>query len=160
VEIPYTTSPMSTFAETLMTDLKTAMKAKDTVALTTLRALKTALTNAAIESGNKDNVICDPDALAIVRKQIKQRQDSIEQFESAGRDELAANEKVEIVVLEKYLPAAMSAVEVSTIVTAAVAETGATTRADMGKVMGIVQAKTEGRVDGKTLSQEVMKHLS
>ncbi|MFT7173718.1 MAG: hypothetical protein ACI9NQ_001943 [Paracoccaceae bacterium] len=160
MEIPYTTSPMSTFAETLMTDLKTAMKAKDTVALTTLRALKTALTNAAIESGNKDNVICDPDALAIVRKQIKQRQDSIEQFESAGRDELAANEKVEIVVLEKYLPAAMSAVEVSTIVTAAVAETGATTRADMGKVMGIVQAKTEGRVDGKTLSQEVMKHLS
>jgi uncharacterized protein YqeY len=64
---------MSTFAETIMDDLKTAMKAKDTVALTTLRALKTALTNAAIESGNKDNVISAADALAIVRKQIKQR---------------------------------------------------------------------------------------
>lgn len=151
---------MSTFAETLMTDLKTAMKAKDTVALTTLRALKTALTNSAIESGHKDNVISDADALALVRKQIKQRNDSIEQFEGAGRPELAETEKAEIAILEKYLPAAMSADEVAAIVAAAVAETGATTRADMGKVMGIAQAKTEGRVDGKTLSQEVMKHLS
>lgn len=151
---------MSTFAETVMEDLKTAMRAKDTVALTTLRALKTALTNSAIESGNKDNVVSDADALAIVRKQIKQRNDSIEQFEGAGRPELAENEKAEITVLEKYLPAAMSADEITAIVAAAVAETGATTRADMGKVMGIVQAKVDGRADGKTLSQEVMKHLS
>jgi len=97
------TTPMSTFAETVMEDLKAAMKAKDTVALSTLRALKTALTNAAIESGNKDNVVEEADALAIVRKQIKQRQDSIEQFEGAGRPELAEGEKAEIVVLEKYL---------------------------------------------------------
>jgi uncharacterized protein YqeY len=149
-ENPFTTFHMSTFAETIMDDLKTAMKAKDTVALTTLRALKTALTNAAIESGNKDNVISAADALAIVRKQ----------FEKAARPELAENEKVEILVLEKYLPAAMSAEDISTIVADAVAETGATTRADMGKVMGIVQAKIAGRADGKTLSQEVMKHLS
>jgi uncharacterized protein YqeY len=129
------------------------------VALTTLRALKTALTNAAIESGNKDNVVEEADALAIVRKQIKQRQDSIEQFENAGRAELAESEKAEIVVLEKYLPAALGADEISAIVEAAIAETGATSRADMGKVMGIVQAKAAGRADGKTLSQEVMKHL-
>lgn len=151
---------MSTFAETVMEDLKSAMKAKDTVALTTLRALKTALTNTAIESGHKDNVVTDADALAIVRKQIKQRHDSIEQFEAANRPELAETEKAEIVVLEKYLPAAMSAEEISAIVADAVAETGATTRADMGKVMGIVQAKIAGRADGKTISQEVMKHLS
>lgn len=151
---------MSTFAENVMDDLKIAMKAKDSVALTTLRALKTALTNAAIESGNKDNVIAQADALAIVRKQIKQRNDSIEQFENAGRSELAEKEKAEIVVLEKYLPAAMSPEEVSAIVAAAVSETGASSRAEMGKVMGIVQGKTAGRVDGKTLSQEVMKHLS
>ena len=151
---------MSTFAENVMDDLKIAMKAKDSVALTTLRALKTALTNAAIESGNKDNVISQVDALAIVRKQIKQRNDSIEQFENAGRSELAEKEKAEIVVLEKYLPAAMSPEEVSAIVAAAVSETGASSRAEMGKVMGIVQGKTAGRVDGKTLSQEVMKHLS
>jgi hypothetical protein len=143
-----------------MDDLKIAMKAKDSVALTSLRALKTALTNAAIESGNKDNVIEQADALAIVRKQIKQRNDSIEQFENAGRSELAEKEKAEIVVLEKYLPAAMSSEEVSAIVATAVAETGASSRADMGKVMGIVQSKTAGRVDGKTLSKEVMKHLS
>ena len=151
---------MSTFAENVMDDLKIAMKAKDSVALTTLRALKTALTNAAIESCNKDNVIAQADALAIVRKQIKQRNDSIEQFENAGRSELAEKEKAEIVVLEKYLPAAMSPEEVSAIVAAAVSETGASSRAEMGKVMGIVQGKTAGRVDGKTLSQEVMKHLS
>jgi hypothetical protein len=151
---------MSTFAENVMDDLKIAMKAKDSVALTSLRALKTALTNAAIESGNKDNVIEQADALAIVRKQIKQRNDSIEQFENAGRSELAEKEKAEIVVLEKYLPAAMSSEEVSAIVATAVAETGASSRADMGKVMGIVQSKTAGRVDGKTLSKEVMKHLS
>lgn len=150
---------MSTFAETVMSDLKDTMRAKDTVALTTLRALKTALTNAAIESGNKDNVVEEADALAIVRKQIKQRQDSIEQFENAGRAELAESEKAEIVVLEKYLPAALGADEISAIVEAAIAETGATSRADMGKVMGIVQAKAAGRADGKTLSQEVMKHL-
>lgn len=150
---------MSTFAETVMSDLKEAMKAKDTVALTTLRALKTALTNAAIESGNKDNVVEEADALAIVRKQIKQRQDSIEQFEKADRPELAESEKAEIVFLERYLPAALSAEEVASIVAEAIGETGATSRADMGKVMSAVQAKAEGRADGKTLSQEVMKHL-
>lgn len=143
-----------------MSDLKDAMKARDTVALTTLRALKTALTNAAIESGNKDNVVSDADALALVRKQIKQRNDSIEQFESAGRAELADNEKAEIVVLEKYLPAALGAEEVSSIVADAISETGASSRADMGKVMKIVQEKVAGRADGKALSQEVMKHLS
>ncbi len=151
---------MSTFAAQVMSDLKDAMKARDTVALTTLRALKTALTNAAIESGNKDNVVSDADALALVRKQIKQRNDSIEQFESAGRAELAENEKAEIVVLEKYLPAALSAEEVSAIVADAISETGASSRADMGKVMKIVQEKVAGRADGKALSQEVMKHLS
>lgn len=151
---------MSTFAAQVMSDLKDAMKARDTVALTTLRALKTALTNAAIESGNKDNVVSDANALALVRKQIKQRNDSIEQFESAGRAELADNEKAEIVVLEKYLPAALSAEEVSAIVADAIGETGASSRADMGKVMKIVQEKVAGRADGKALSQEVMKHLS
>lgn len=151
---------MSTFAELIMEDLKAAMKAKDTVALSTLRALKTALTNTAIESGNKDNIVDETTALALVRKQIKQRQDSIEQFLSANRPELAESEKAEISVLEKYLPAALSDTEVDAIVDAAIHETGATSKADMGKVMGIVQAKAAGRADGKTLSQAVMKRLS
>ncbi len=151
---------MSSFSDQLMADLKEAMKAKDTVALTTLRALKTALTNASIESGHKDNIVSDADALALVRKQIKQRNDSIEQFESAGRSELADKEKEEIAVLEKYLPAALSTEEISSIVADAVSESGASSRADMGKVMKIVQEKVAGRADGKTISQEVMKHLS
>jgi len=151
---------MSTFAELIMEDLKAAMKAKDTVALSTLRALKTALTNTAIESGNKDNIVDETTALALVRKQIKQRQDSIEQFLSANRPELAESEKAEISVLEKYLPAALSDAEVDAIVDAAIQETGATSKADMGKVMGIVQAKAAGRADGKTLSQAAMKRLS
>jgi len=151
---------MSTFAELIMEDLKAAMKAKDTVALSTLRALKTALTNTAIESGNKDNIVDETTALALVRKQIKQRQDSIEQFLSANRPELAESENAEISVLEKYLPAALSDAEVDAIVDAAIQETGATSKADMGKVMGIVQAKAAGRADGKTLSQAVMKRLS
>jgi uncharacterized protein YqeY len=151
---------MSTFAELIMEDLKAAMKAKDTVALSTLRGLKTALTNTAIESGNKDNIVDETTALALVRKQIKQRQDSIEQFLSANRPELAESEKAEISVLEKYLPAALSDAEVDAIVDAAIHETGATSKADMGKVMGIVQAKAAGRADGKTLSQAVMKRLS
>jgi len=151
---------MSTFAELIMEDLKAAMKAKDTVALSTLRGLKTALTNTAIESGNKDNIVDETTALALVRKQIKQRQDSIEQFLSANRPELAESENAEISVLEKYLPAALSDAEVDAIVDAAIQETGATSKADMGKVMGIVQAKAAGRADGKTLSQAVMKRLS
>ena len=151
---------MNDFSSQLMSDIKGAMKAKNTVVLTTLRALKTAITNAAIESGHKDNVASEADTLALVRKQIKQRQDSIEQFEKSDRQELADNEKAEVAVLEKYLPAALGADEISAIVSAAVAETGATSRADMGKVMKIVQEKVAGQADGKTLSQEVMKHLS
>ncbi len=151
---------MSTFAETIMSDLKEAMKAKDTVALTTLRALKTALTNAAIESGNKDNVVKEADALAIVRKQIKQRQDSIEQFEKAGRSELAEQESFEIEVLQAYMPEALSEEEIDAMIAEAISGTGAASLRDMGKVMGIVQAKAGGRADGKTLSQEVMKHLA
>ncbi|MDA7519293.1 GatB/YqeY domain-containing protein [Akkermansiaceae bacterium] len=153
---------MSNFSTQLMSDIKDAMKAKDTVALTTLRALKTAITTAKTQTGGVgiDNELPETENLALVRKQIKQRQDSIEQFEKADRQELADNEKAEIVVLGKYLPAALGAEEISTIVAGAVAETGASSRADMGKVMKIVQEKIAGRADGKTLSAEVMKHLS
>ena len=140
--------------------LKAAMKAKDSVALNTLRALKSAIKNAAIEKGGADAELEDTEIIALVRKQVKQRQDSIEQFEKGGRPELAATEKAEIAILEAYLPAAMSAEELTALVAAAVEETGAKSRADMGKLMKLLQERTEGRADGKSLSQEVMKHLS
>jgi len=151
---------MSETAARIPEDLKAAMKAKDTTALNALRALKTALTNAAIEKGGLGTALEENEVLAVVRKQLKQRQDSIEQFEKAGRTELAATEKAEIAVLERYLPAALSADEIAALIDAAVAETGAIGKADMGKVMKLVQERAAGRADGKTLSQEILKRLA
>ena len=151
---------MSETANRIPEDLKSAMKAKDTLALNALRALKTALTNTAIEKGGLGTVLEEDEVLAVIRKQIKQRQDSIEQFEKANRPELAATEKAEIAVLERYLPAALSAEEIAAIVEQAIAETGAIGKADMGKVMKLAQERSAGRADGKTLSQEIMKRLS
>jgi uncharacterized protein YqeY len=141
-------------------DIKNAMRAKDTIALTTLRALKSAIRNAAIEKGGADATLDDSEVVAVVRKQIKQRQDSMNQFEQAGRTQLLEKEKSEIEILEKYLPAGLSQKEIDEAVAEAIAETGATSRADMGKVMKVLQAKTEGRADGKTLSQAVQNKLA
>ena len=136
------------------------MRSRDSLALTTLRALKSAIKNAAIEKGGADAELSDGEVVNVIRKQLKQREDSIEQFEKAGRSELAEKEKTEMTILERYLPAALSPEEVARMVDEAVAATGAATRADMGKVMKILQEKAAGRIDGKTLSQEVMKRLS
>ena len=151
---------MSDFAQRLQEDLKAAMKAKDTVALATLRALKTAMTNASIEKGGLGTPLDEAEVTGLIRKQIKQRQDSREQFEKAGRSELAANEEAEIRVLDAYLPAAMTAEEVSAAVMQAVADTGASGKADLGKVMKRAQELTAGRADGRTLSQEAARQLS
>lgn len=151
---------MSTFVETLSENIKDAMRAKNAAALNPLRALKSALTNAAIEKGGLNTPLEDSECLAIVRKQIKQRLDSIEQFEKAGRPELAENEKIELAILEKYLPAALTEAEVAEMLEKAIADTGATSKADMGKVMKAMQELTEGRADGRLLSQAVMKRLS
>ncbi|MCU0797543.1 MAG: GatB/YqeY domain-containing protein [Akkermansiaceae bacterium] len=151
---------MSTFAERIQEEIKTAMKAKDAGRLTVLRALKTALTNAAIEKGNLTAVLDDSEALAVVRKQLKQREDSASQFDAANRPELAAKEREEMTILQGFLPAALSADEINALVDAAITETGASGKADMGKVMKLVQERAAGRADGKTLSQEVAKRLS
>lgn len=152
--------PVGTISTQITENLKAAMKAKDTQTLNTLRALKSAIKNAAIAKGGADAELDDTEETNIIRKQVKQRQDSLEQFEKAGRDELAEVEKAEIEILNAYLPAALSTEELGALVDAAIAETGASGRADMGKVMKILQESTGGRADGKTLSQEVMKRLS
>jgi uncharacterized protein YqeY len=151
---------VAALANQLNEDLKDAMRAKDTLALSTLRAVKSALKNAAIEQGGADTVLDETQTVSIIRKQIKQRQDSVEQFSKGGRSELAEKESAEIAILERYLPAALTPEEVSAMVQAAIAETGASSRAEMGKVMKIVQEQSAGRVDGKTLSQAVMQALS
>lgn len=151
---------MSATATRIPEDIKTAMRAKDTIALNALRALKSALMNAAIEKGNLSIVLEESEVLAVIRKQIKQRVDSCEQFENAGRPELAATEKTEIEILTRYLPAALSDTELLAIIEQAVADTGATGKADMGKVMKRSQELADGRADGKLLSAAVIKRLS
>ena len=151
---------MSNIATQLPEDIKNAMRAKDATALNALRALKTALTNAAIEKGSLSTVLDESEVMTVVRKQIKQRLDSIEQFEKAGRAELVATEKAEIEILSRYLPAALTEEQLLAILDQAVADTGATGKADMGKVMKRAQELAEGRADGKLLSAAVMKRLS
>jgi uncharacterized protein YqeY len=140
-------------------DLKDAMRAKDAARLSVLRLLKAALKNATIEKVGADGELNDADAIAVIRKQVKQRHDSIESFEKGGRAELAEKEKAEIVVLNHYLPQAMSAAELQKIVADTIREVGATSRAQMGAVMKALQPKIAGRADGKTLSAEVQKQL-
>ena len=140
-------------------DIKTAMLAREAAKLSVLRMLKTALMNAAIEKGGAGSTLDDSDALAIVRKEVKKRQDSVEAFEKGGRPEMAASEKAEIEILNAYLPQQMSATEVEALVKAAIAEAGATSKKDMGAVMKLVNAKSAGRADGRTLSAEVQKQL-
>lgn len=151
---------MSSLTTRIQDDLKAAMKARDSERLAVIRALKTALTNAAIEKGGLGTELDDAEAMAVVRKQVKQRQDSATQFHDAGRDELAAREESEIAILEAYLPAPLSPEEISQLVDDAISETGATGKADMGKVMKLLQDRAAGRADGRTLSQEVAKRLS
>lgn len=151
---------MSTIATRLTEDMKTAMKAKDTVALNVVRGLKSAIKYAAIEKHGATGELDEPDTLAVVRREIKKRQDSVTQFEQAGRAELADNEKAEIAILEGYLPAAMSQDDLVKLVEAVIAETGATSKKDMGKVMKELQVRSEGRADSKALSAEVSKRLA
>jgi uncharacterized protein len=140
-------------------DIKDAMRARETVRLNALRLLKSAMKNAAIEKGGAETMLDDAEASAVIRKQIKQRQDAIEGFEKGGRPELAAAERAEIDVLSAYLPAALSPDEVTALAREAIAEAGATSKQQMGAVMKIATAKTTGRIDGKTLSQAVQKLL-
>lgn len=148
------------FTTQLTEDIKTAMKAKDTVALNVVRGLKSALKYAAIEKLGAEGELGEADALAVVRKEIKKRQDSVASYEQAGRQDLADTEKAEITVLEKYLPAAMSAEEITRLVESVITELGATSKKEMGAVMKVLQERSGGRADGKTLSGEVSKRLA
>jgi len=148
-----------TFQARIDQEIKAAMLARETLKLGVLRMLKAALMNSAIEKHGAGGALDDADAMAIVRKEIKKRLDSIEGFEKGGRPAMAENERAEMAILSVYLPAAPSAEEVAALVREAIAEAGATTRQQMGAVMKIVNAKAAGRIDGRTLSTEVQKQL-
>lgn len=144
--------------DTLAADLVRAMKAKDATTLTALRMLKTALTNKSIE---KSRALDAAEELQVVNALVKQRRDSIEQFEAAGRHELAAKEKAEIAVLDAYLPPSATDEELTAAVDAAVTATGAASAKDMGKVMKAVMSTLAGKtVDGKRVNELVRAKLS
>ena len=142
----------------IVADLTTAMKAQDAPRTSTLRMVKAAMMNRQIEKGSE---LDDDDLQKLLRSLVKQRRDSIEQYEKAGRTELVAKEQAEIDVIEIYLPQAASTEEIELAVVAAIAETGASSMKDMGKVMKATQAALAGKnADGKTVSEVVKAKLS
>jgi uncharacterized protein YqeY len=149
-----------TLQERVDSDLKDAMRARDAAKLGVLRMLKSALKYSAIEKSGAEAQLDDTESVQVIRKQVKQRQDSIESFEKGGRPELAAKEKEELAILNAYLPQGLNAEELANIVRETISEVGATSRAQMGAVMKALQGKIAGRADGKTLSQEVQRQLS
>ena len=144
----------------LTEDMKTAMKAKDAATLGVIRNLKSALKYAAIERGGADVELSDAEAMAVVRREVKKLQDSVEGAVQAGRPEAADAARAEITVLERYLPAAMSAEELEALVEAAIAEVGATSKKEMGAVMKLLQERAAGRADNKALSGAVARRLN
>ncbi len=140
-------------------DIKTAMKAHDAVATAATRAIKgEILIFKTSECGSKE--VTDADILKMIQKLIKQRRESAEQFTAAGRQELADNELAEAAVMEKYLPKQLSEAEVEEKVKAIIAEVGATSIKDMGKVMGAANKALAGQSDGRTISTVVKRLLS
>jgi uncharacterized protein YqeY len=144
--------------EQIVSDLTSAMKSQDAQRTSTLRMVKAAMMNRKIEKGSD---LTDDDVQKLLRSLVKQRRDSIEQYEKAGRQELVDKEAAEIAVIETYLPQAASAEEIEQAVLAAIAETGATSMKDMGKVMKAAQAALAGKnADGKQVSEIVKSKLT
>lgn len=164
--MPLTAATLGGFIYSLMSlsqqlteDMKTAMKAKDSVTLNVVRGLKSAIKYAAIEKHGAEGELEDTEAMAVIRKEVKKRQDSVASYEQGGRPDLAETEKAEIAVLERYLPAAMSAEELEKLVNSVILELGATSKKDMGGVMKLLGERAEGRADNRALSAEVAKRL-
>lgn len=150
--------PDPTLLQTVNADLATAMRARDQETLGALRMLKTALTNKRVELARD---VTDGEGLQVVSTLVKQRRDSIDQFTAAGRVELADKERRELAILERYLPPPVDAAALDEAVAAVIAETGAASVKDMGRVMKGVMARFSGQlVDGKLVSDRVRAALS
>jgi uncharacterized protein YqeY len=143
--------------EQLEADLGEAMKLRDEVRTTTLRLLKSALKNYQIELGHD---LTMQEALSVLQKEAKKHQDSIKQYEAADRDDLANEEKAELEVIEKYLPEQMSREELEKIAEEAISSLNASGPSDMGKVIGMVRAKTEGKADGSMIAEIAKQKLA
>jgi uncharacterized protein YqeY len=144
--------------DTLNQDLKTAMKSGDEVGKRTLRGLKAAITRA--EKDNNNQPLTDEQILAVLQKQAKQRRDSIDAYQQAGRADLVAEEQAELAVIERYLPQQMSEEEIRVAARAVIEEVGATGPRDMGKVMGKLMPQLRGKADGRLVNQVVRSLLA
>jgi len=144
--------------DAVMTKMKEAMRAKDTVALSSLRAIKSALLLA--QTDGSGSVLSEADEIKIVQKLVKQRQDSAAIYKEQGREDLAQPELDEVVVLAQFLPTQLSEEEVKAVVAQIIAATGAKGMQDMGKVMGQASGKLAGKADGKTISTVVKALLN
>lgn len=142
--------------EQLSDDMKEAMRSKDKLRLSVIRMVRAAIKNKEIDSGA---VVSDEDALAIVQKELKQRRDSLQAFESAGRTDLADTAKDEIAILESYLPQQLSEDEIRTLVAKVIETVDAKGKSDMGKVMAALMPQVRGRADGKLVQQVVQTML-
>lgn len=149
---------MSLF-EQIEKDYIQAYKAKDSVRLTVLRLLKTAVKNKLVDLCRPGGTLDDGEMMDLIIKESKQRQDSIEQYNAAGRGDLAEKEAAELTVLQEYLPKPLSKEELTAVIDATIAETGASSPRDMGKVISAIMAAHKGRVDGKVLSAAVKARL-
>jgi uncharacterized protein len=144
--------------EKILADIKSAMVSKDTVKLNTLRFLNAAIKNKEIDS--RPTPLTADDVMAVVKKLVKQRKESIEQFQTAGRNDLVDAESAELKVLEAYLPAQMSREQIEAVVAEVIAATGAKTIKDMGTVMKEAMARTAGSADGKMISEVIKSKLT
>lgn len=148
---------MTNLLDTLNQDLKNAMKARDDTRKRTLRTLKTAITRAEKDKGHP---LSDDEILAVIRRQVKQRRDSIEAFQKGGRQDLVDAEQAELDILENYLPAPLGEDVIRAAAAQVITEVGATSMRDMGKVMGKLMAQLKNQADGRVINQIVRELLS
>ena len=148
--------------EKIMADLKSAMLVKNEVSLRSLRAIKAAIINAKTAEG-AGGVLKEEDEIKLLQKLVKQRKDSLEIFEKQNREDLSIKEKEEIEIIEKFLPKQISPDELKELITGIIKETGATSAADMGKVIGAANKQLAGKADGKTIAatvKDLLTHVS
>ncbi|MGM0594226.1 MAG: GatB/YqeY domain-containing protein [Pseudomonadota bacterium] len=146
-----------TLKQQIMADMKTAMRNKDKERLGTIRLLQAAVKQREVDEQTE---LGDEQVLAVLDKMVKQRRDSITQYNDAGREELAAREEAELAVLQHYLPEALSEAELDSLIDEAISNTGATSMKEMGKVMGQLKPKVQGRADMGQVSARIKARLS
>lgn len=147
---------MSDLKEQITSAMKTAMREKDKPRLGTIRLMQAAIQQIEVDERKQLN---DAETLAVLDKMLKQRRESIKQYEAANRQDLLDQEQYEVGVIQEFMPAQLEEAEIDSIIAAAIAETGATSMKDMGKVMGIIRPKLQGRADMGAVSGKLKAHL-